>query len=91
MPRTGHLEGGQRVSGGARHDRTDAFLIGSKELLGPVWEAYGIQVEATLEQREVGHAGLVYGITARGKRRALCPANLQPSWIVYDVPILASA
>jgi hypothetical protein len=34
---------------------------------------------------------LVYGITASGKRRALYPANFQPSWIVHDVPILASA
>ena len=67
-----------------------AFLIGSKEQLARVWKAYGIQVEATREQREVGHTGLVYGITASGKRRALYPANFQPSWIVHDVPILAS-
>ena len=66
------------------------FLIGSKEQLAPVWKAYGIKVEATPEQREVSHTGLAYGITASGKRRALYPANLQTSWIVHDVPILAS-
>ena len=67
------------------------FLIGSKAQLAPVWKAYGIEVESTPEQREVGHTGLVYGITASGKRRGLYPANLQPSWIVHDVPILAAS
>ena len=67
------------------------YLVGSKGQLTPVWKAYGIEVEATPEEREVGHTGLVYGVTASGKRRGLYPANLQPSWIVHDVPILAAS
>ena len=77
----------------AARDMTERmeYLIGSKAQLTPVWKAYGIEVEATPEQREVGHTGLVYGVTASGKRRGLYPANLQPSWIVHDVPILAAS
>jgi protein SCO1/2 len=66
------------------------YLIGSLKQLAPVWKPYGIEVQATPERREVGHTGIVYGITASGKRRAVYPSNLQPDWIVHDVPILAT-
>jgi protein SCO1/2 len=77
----------------AKHDMTGRmeYLIGSLKQLAPVWKPYGIEVQATPERREVGHTGIVYGITAGGKRRALYPSNLQPDWIVHDVPILATA
>jgi len=48
-------------------------------------------VQGSPERREVGHTGIVYGITASGKRHAVYPSNLQPDWIVHDVPILAAA
>jgi protein SCO1/2 len=67
------------------------YLIGSSKQLAEVWRPYGIEVQATPEQREVGHTAIVYGITASGKRRALYPSNLQPDWIVHDVPILAAS
>jgi protein SCO1 len=67
------------------------YLIGSLKQLAPVWKAYGVEVQGTPERREVGHSALVYGITAGGKRRALYPSNLQPDWIVHDVPILAAS
>jgi protein SCO1 len=66
------------------------YLIGSQKELAPVWKAYGIEVQASPEQREVGHSGLVYGITASGVRRAFYPADLKSEWIVHDVPVLAS-
>jgi protein SCO1/2 len=77
----------------AKHDMTGRmeYLIGSTKQLAAVWKPYGIEVQGTPEQREVGHTGIVYGITASGKRRALYPANLQPNWIVHDVPILAAS
>jgi protein SCO1 len=77
----------------ASHDMTGRmeYLIGSLTQLAPVWKPYGIEVQATPERREVGHTGIVYGITASGKRRALYPSNLQPDWIVHDVPLLAAA
>jgi protein SCO1/2 len=77
----------------AAHDMTGRmeYLVGSLKQLAPVWKAYGVEVQGTPESREVGHSALVYGITAGGKRRALYPSNLQPDWIVHDVPILAAS
>jgi protein SCO1/2 len=66
------------------------YLIGSTKQLATVWRPYGIEVQATLERREVGHTGIVYAITASGQRRAVYPADFQPEWIVHDVPILAA-
>ena len=67
------------------------YLIGSTKQLATVWKPYGIEVQSTPEQREVGHTGIVHGITVNGKRRALYPANFKPDWIVHDVPILATS
>ena len=77
----------------AKHAMTGRmeYLVGSSKELATVWKPYGIEVQDTPEQREVGHTGIVYGITGSGKRRALYPANLQPNWIVHDVPILAAS
>jgi protein SCO1 len=67
------------------------YLIGSLKQLAPVWRAYGVAVQATPDSREVDHSAFVYGITASGKRLALYPSDLQPDWIVHDVPILANS
>lgn len=77
----------------AAHDMTGRmeYLIGSKRELAPVWKKYGVQVEATPDQREVGHSAFVYGITGSGKELALYPANFKPQWIVHDVPLLATS
>jgi protein SCO1/2 len=76
----------------AAHEMTGRmeYLIGSFKQLAPVWRSYGVQVQGTPDSREVGHSAFVYGITGSGKRRALYPSNLQPDWIVHDVPILAA-
>jgi protein SCO1/2 len=77
----------------AAHEMTGRmeYLIGSLKDLTPVWRSYGVEVQGTPDSREVSHTAFVYGITASGKRRALYPSNLQPEWIVHDVPILAGA
>jgi protein SCO1 len=67
------------------------FLVGSKRELASVWKAYGIQIEASPERREVGHTGIVYGITAKGIATTVYPSNLKPEWIAHDVPLLASS
>lgn len=66
------------------------YLIGSRRQLAQVWKSYGVEVLGTPESREVGHSAFVYGITASGKRRALYPSNINPEWIVHDVPLLAT-
>jgi protein SCO1/2 len=76
----------------AAHEMTGRmeYLIGSLRALTPVWRSYGVEAQGTPDSREVSHTAFVYGITASGKRKALYPSNLQPEWIVHDVPILAS-
>ena len=68
------------------------YLIGSFRELAPVWEAYGIAVQASPDKREgiVGHSAFVYGITGRGAVAVLYPPTLEPAWIVHDTPLLAS-
>lgn len=67
------------------------YLLGSKAALAPVWRQWGIKVESTPDQREVGHSAFVYGITGSGRVRALYPSNFKPAWIVHDTPILAAS
>jgi protein SCO1 len=76
----------------AAHEMTGRmeYLIGSFKQLAPVWRSYGVEAQGTPDSREVSHTAFVYGITASGKRSALYPSNLEPEWIVHDVPILAS-
>lgn len=66
------------------------YLLGSPRELARVWRRYGIAVDATPEDREVGHSASVVGITATGRRRALYPSTFRPAWIVHDVPLLAA-
>jgi protein SCO1/2 len=67
------------------------YLLGSKATLAPVWRKWGIKVESTPDQREVGHSAFVYGITGSGRVRALYPSNFKPAGIVHDTPILAAS
>ncbi len=67
------------------------YLLGSKAALASVWHEWGIKVQATPDQREVGHSSFVYGITGSGRVRALYPSNFRPAWIAHDTPILAAS
>ena len=79
----------------AAHEMTGRmeYLVGSYKELAPVWREYGVQVQASPDRREdnIGHSAFVYGITGHGRTVVLYPSNLEPGWIVHDVPILASA
>jgi len=55
----------------ARHQMTGRmqYLVGSAHELGKVWEAWGVGSERDAEQPQfINHSGLIYGITASGKR-----------------------
>ena len=69
------------------------YLVGSKAQLAPVWAKYHIQATRDAKlKREVGHTGIVIGIDAGGKVRTYYPSSpLKPSWMVHDVPLLASS
>ncbi len=67
------------------------YLIGSQRELARVWKAWGVGSERDAKSPDfVEHSGLVYGITASGKRAVLYSASFKPAAIVHDVPLLAS-
>jgi protein SCO1 len=76
----------------AAHEMTGRmeYLIGTSRELAPVWQAYGVQVQASPAQREVGHSAFLYGITGRGSVLVLYPPTFDPAWIAHDAPLLAS-
>jgi protein SCO1/2 len=77
----------------ARHGMTGRmkYLIGSARELARVWKAWGVGSEQDVDQPQfVSHTGVVYGVTASGKRLTLYQAEFVPSEIAHDVPLLAS-
>ncbi len=77
----------------ARHEMTGRmqYLIGSAAELGRVWQAWGVGSERDAQQPQfINHSGLVYGITASGKRITVYDATFKPGEIAHDVPLLAA-
>jgi protein SCO1/2 len=77
----------------ARHEMTGRmqYLVGSARELARVWKAWGVGSERDTQQPQfVNHSGLIYGITASGKRATIYAANFKPADIAHDVPLLAS-
>jgi protein SCO1/2 len=66
------------------------YLVGTLRQLAPVWRAYGVQVQASPAQREVGHSAFLYGITGHGSVLVLYPPTFDPAWVAHDAPLLAS-
>lgn len=65
------------------------YLIGTQAELAPVWKDYGIAVQATPDEREVGHSATVRGITAAGRQKTTYPQNFSPTAVARDIPLLA--
>jgi protein SCO1/2 len=77
----------------ARHHMTGRmlYLVGSARELAPVWRAWGVGSERDASQpRFVNHSGLVYGISASGRRTTVYAANFIPAELAHDVPLLAA-
>jgi cytochrome oxidase Cu insertion factor (SCO1/SenC/PrrC family) len=77
----------------ARHEMTGRmqYLIGSASQLARVWQAWGVGSERDAQQPEfINHSGLIYGITASGKRETVYAASFQPAEIAHDVSLLAA-
>jgi protein SCO1 len=77
----------------ARHEMTGRmqYLIGGAKELARVWKAWGVGSERDAEQPQfINHSGLIYGITASGKRTTLYSASFRPADIAHDVPLLAA-
>jgi len=76
-----------------RHEMTGRmqYLIGSAPQLARVWQAWGVGSERDSQQPQfIDHSGLIYGITASGKRMTIYAASFQPAEIAHDVPLLAA-
>ncbi|MEA2208115.1 MAG: hypothetical protein QOF54_592 [Solirubrobacteraceae bacterium] len=77
----------------AQHEMTGRmqYLIGSQHELARVWKAWGVGSERDAHNPDVvEHSGLVYGITASGKRAVLYSASFKPADVAHDVPLLAA-
>jgi protein SCO1/2 len=67
------------------------YLIGNAHELARVWKAWGVGSERDAQQPQfINHSGLIYGITASGKRTTVYSASFRPADIAHDVPLLAS-
>jgi protein SCO1/2 len=77
----------------AHHEMTGRmqYLVGSAHELARVWKAWGVGSERDAEQPQfINHSGLIYGITASGKRTTLYSASFKPADVAHDVPLLAN-
>lgn len=67
------------------------YLIGSTRELARVWRAWGVGSERDAKNPDlVEHSGVIYGITASGKRATLYSARFRPAAVAHDVPLLAA-
>jgi protein SCO1/2 len=76
-----------------RHGMTGRmqYLIGSASELAKVWKAWGVGSERDSGKPQfVNHSGLVYGVTASGKRLTIYASSFAPGEIAHDVPLLAA-
>jgi len=77
----------------AHHEMTGRmqYLVGSAGELARVWKAWGVGSQRDVHHPDfVEHSGLIYGITASGKRTTLYAADFRPADIAHDVPLLAA-
>ena len=67
------------------------YLVGSTRELARVWRAWGVGSERDAKNPDlVEHSGVIYGITASGKRATLYSARFKPADVAHDVPLLAA-
>jgi protein SCO1/2 len=67
------------------------YLVGSTRELARVWRAWGGGSERDAKNPDlVEHSGLIYGITASGKRATLYSARFKPADVAHDVSLLAA-
>jgi protein SCO1/2 len=78
----------------AHHEMTGRmqYLVGSASELARVWKAWGVGSEADAQQPQfINHSGLIYGITASGKRTTLYSPSFRPADIAHDASLLAAS
>jgi protein SCO1/2 len=77
----------------ARHHMTGRmlYLTGSAHELARAWKAWGVGSERDVQQPQfINHSGLVYGISASGRRTTIYASDFIPAELAHDVPLLAA-
>lgn len=77
----------------ARHKMTGRmfYLTGNAHELARAWKAWGVGSERDAQQPQfINHSGLVYGVSASGKRTTIYASNFIPAELAHDVPLLAA-
>jgi len=77
----------------ARHHMTGRmlYLTGTAHELAHVWQAWGVGSERDVQQPQfINHSGLIYGISASGRRTTIYASNFIPAELAHDVPLLAA-
>jgi protein SCO1/2 len=77
----------------SRHEMTGRmqYLVGNAHELARVWKAWGVGSERDAQQPQfINHSGLIYGVTASGKRTTVYSASFKPADVAHDVPLLAA-
>jgi protein SCO1/2 len=77
----------------ARHHMTGRmlYLTGTVHELARVWKAWGVGSERDAQQPQfINHSGLVYGVSAAGRRTTVYASNFIPAELAHDVPLLAA-
>src|ERR1017187_10111962 len=72
----------------ARHEMTGRmqYLTGTAAQLARGWLAWGVGSERDAQPPEfIDHSGLIYGVTASGKRMTVYAANFHSDEIAHDV------
>ena len=81
-----------QLPGAARDDRADAVSRRLRARTRARVEGVGrrLRTRRASSRDFVEHSGLIYGITASGKRTTLYSASFKPADIAHDVPLLAA-
>lgn len=62
------------------------YLLGSRSQLEPIWKAW--HVTLTVNNKQITHSSVVYGITASGHIAIVYPDDFSPQQIVHDAALL---
>jgi protein SCO1/2 len=62
------------------------YLLGTRGQLEPIWKAWHVTI--TLNQKQLTHSAVIYGISATGELKIVYPSNFSPAQIVHDAAVL---
>src|SRR6516162_6989304 len=64
------------------------YLLGTHEVLAPVWASYSVDAQAATSSGVVNHSSAIYVIDKQGNERALLDNNFTPGQLASDLKTL---